>query len=136
MKFNESGTLAIRTYTAGGALPIAGSVVRIHGSNEENRFIEYTLITDSDGITKIIALPSPDKAYSMAPGAKEAPYASYDVEVSSDGYYTKRISDVAIFSGIDSIVPISMIPLPVRGGVSYPIGNLDATVTENENLEG
>ena len=136
MKFNESGTLAIRTYTAGGALPIAGSVVRIRGSNEANRFVEYTLITDNDGITKIIALPSPGKAYSMAPGAQEAPYASYDVEVSADGYYTKRISDVAIFSGIDSIVPISMIPLPVRGGVSYPIGNLDATVIENENLEG
>lgn len=136
MTFDESGTLAIRTYTAGGALPIRGSVVRIRGANEENRFVEYSLITDLDGITEIITLPSPARRYSLSPNAAEIPYASYDIEVSAEGYYTKRISDIAIFSGINSVQPISMIPLPVRGDVSYPIGNLDATVVENEKLEG
>lgn len=135
MIFDESGTLAVRTYTAGGALPIKNSTVRIQGVDEENRFVEYTLTTDVDGLTEIIALPAPARTYSLAPNSAEIPYASYNVEVSADGYYTKRISDIAIFSGVGSFQPISMIPLPVRSDVPYPRGNLDATVVENEYLE-
>ena len=136
MKLEDSGSLSIRTYIAGGALPLAGSIVRIQGANEENRFLEYTLITDNDGVTTKISLPTPKRAYSLTPGALEAPYSRYNLEVSADGYYTKRISDIAIFAGTSSYQPISMIPLPVRSDVTYPKGNLDATVIENENLEG
>ena len=136
MKFEDSGTLAVRTYIAGGALPLANSIVRIQGANEENRFVEYTILTDKDGVTGVITLPTPAEMYSLTPGANETPYSSYNLIVSADGYYTKKISDVAIFAQTNSILPISMIPLPVRNDVSYPKGNLDATVIENEMLEG
>ena len=136
MQYDEYGTLTVRTYTAGGALPVAKSVIRITGVDEENRFVEYSVLTDVDGITESIALPSPGVRFSLSPGSAETPYAMYNLEISADGYYPKKISDVAIFSGIDSQQPIAMIPLPIRdNGTTYPRGNLNATVIENENLE-
>lgn len=135
MQYNDNGSLTIRTYTAGGALPVAKATVRITGANEENRFIEYTVLTDVDGITEAILLPTPALIYSTAPDSAEIPYATYELELSADGYYTKRIHDVAIFSGINSMQSVNMIPLPTRvSTTTYPRDNLDATVVENSYL--
>ena len=135
MQYNDNGRLTIRTYTAGGALPVAKATVRITGANEENRFIEYTVLTDVDGITDAILLPTPALTYSTSPNPAEIPYATYEIELSADGYYTKRIHDVAIFSGTDSMQSVNMIPLPTRDSTTtFPRGNLDATVVENAYL--
>ena len=75
MQYDDNGRLRIRTYTAGGALPVARATVRITGSNEENRFIEYTVLTDVDGITEAILLPTPALAYSTSPNSAECPFA-------------------------------------------------------------
>ena len=135
MQYNDSGSITIRVYTAGGALPIAETAVRIMGTDEENRFVEYSLLTDIDGLTKRIALPSPSRSFSLSPSAPETPYANYDIEIAADGYYTKKIKNVAIFSGVNSIQEVNMIPIsPIENGL-YPRNNLDATVYENKNLE-
>ena len=134
MQYKENGTARVRVYTAGGALPIANSIVRITGADEDNRFVEYSVLTDADGLTKILNLPSPEKSYSLSPNAKEVPYAIYDIEITADGYYTKRINNVAIFSDVETLQEVNMIPLlPIANG-SYPRGNLDVTVYENEYL--
>ena len=135
MKYNESGSLSVRTYTASGALPVKNSLIRITGVDEYNRFVDFTLLTDEDGVTRAISLPAPEKGFSMGPGAAEIPYAVYDVEASADGYYTKRIRNVAIFPGISSSQAINMIPISVSTHAEeYPRGNLNATVYENEYL--
>ena len=136
MQYDEFGSLTVRAYTGGEALPVPKTVVRIKGVDEENRFVEYSLITDVDGVTKEISLPSPGKRYSLSPNSAEVPYALYKIELSADGYYPKIINDVAIFSGVNAQQPIAMIPLPVRDiDTVYPRGNLTATVRENENLQ-
>ncbi|MBQ8689131.1 MAG: hypothetical protein IJ515_02060 [Clostridia bacterium] len=136
MQYNDNGTMSVRTYTAGGALPVKNSVIKIIGADENNRFIEFSFLTDEDGVTNTLILPAPSKSYSLAPGALEVPYAVYDIEASADGYYTKRINNVAIFSGTNTSLPINMIPLSIAGkDAAYPRGNLDATVNENEMLE-
>ncbi len=136
MKYSGTGNLTVRAYTAGGALPVEGSVVRITGVDEWNRFVEYSLLTDIDGLTKIISLPTPELSFSQAPNPSEIPYGVYDVEISKDGFYTKKIKNVAIFAGVDSMQPINMIPVSISDdGAFYPRGNLDATVYENELLE-
>ena len=136
MEYNEYGTLKVRIYAASEAIPIKDGVVRISGADENNRFIQYSILTDRDGVTDTVNLPSPNRSYSLSPGMPEIPYAIYDIEVSAPGYYTKTIRNVAIFSGINSMQPINMIPISLNGGGSaYPRGNLDATVRENENLE-
>ena len=135
MKYTENGTLTVRTYTASGALPVKNSLIRITGVDESNRFIDFTLLTDEDGVTRLISLPTPDKGLSTAPGAPQIPYAIYNIEASADGYYTKRINNVAIFPGINSSQAINMIPISIGPHKEeYPRGNLDATVYENEYL--
>ena len=135
MKYTENGTLTVRTYTASGALPVKGALIRITGTDEHNRFVDFTLLTDEDGVTGAISLPTPDRDLSMGSGAPEIPYAIYDVEASADGYYTKRIRNVAIFTGVNSTQAINMIPVSVgTHAEEYPRGNLDATVYENEYL--
>ena len=131
----SQGTLRVRTLTAGSALPVEGSVVRILGANENNRLVAFSLVTDSDGITRAVALPTPNVSYSLSPSPSEAPYSTYDIEVTSPGYFPRRISGVSVFSGINSVLPIAMIPLSQDNEQKYPIGSLNTTVTQNERLE-
>ena len=135
MNYENFGNIRIRTYTAAGALPIDGVLVKIYGADEYNRDVMYSLITDENGITKEISLPAPPRAYSAAPGAKEMPYSVYNVELSKSGFYPKRIDNVPIFNGIDAVLPIEMIPLSYnQDGTVQGQGNLNSVIYENENL--
>ena len=135
MNYENFGNIRIRTYTAAGALPIDGVLVKIYGTDEYNRDVTYSLITDENGITKEISLPAPPRAYSAAPGAKEMPYSVYNVELSKSGFYPKRIDNVPIFNGIDAVLPIEMIPLSYnQDGTVQSQGNLNSVIYENENL--
>ena len=135
MAYNDTGTIIVKAYTAGGALPVAKTIVKISGADEENRFIEYSVLTDVDGISPKITLPTPKKSDSLSPGATDFPYALYDIEVTADGYYPKRINNVALFSGIDTFQPINMIPISVyENGVDFPEDTLNSTIYENPYL--
>lgn len=136
MNYNETGKLTVRTYTASEALPVPKTVIQITGADEGNRFVNYSLITDNDGVTIIATLPTPDKGLSLKPNSGTVPYAVYDVTASADGYYSKKIHNVALFSGEDAILPINMIPITgPNGGAMYPRDTLDTVVKENSLLE-
>jgi len=135
MSYSDTGTMIVKTYTAGGALPVAKSSVRISGGDEDNRFVEFVILTDIDGLTPRISLPSPIKSSSLSPNPSEIPYAQYNIEVTSEGYYPKSIKNVALFSGIDTFLPINMIPVSVyENGVEFPKNTLNTTVIENPYL--
>ena len=85
------GRLVINTYTGSGAIPVPSATVRIRGSDESNRFIEYSVLTDEDGISPTVNLPAPDISYSLTQNPSESPFSSYDIEIMKDGYYTKKI---------------------------------------------
>lgn len=131
MNYDDYGTLRIRASSASGAIPIMGAIVRITGGEEGNRFVAKSLITDNDGVTAKVKLPTPKRSYSLTPNEPESPYALYDVTVTADGYYTKRIVGVAIFSGIDAILPVNMIPISDIKN-SYPEGNLNTKINEHD----
>lgn len=136
MPFDKIGTLVVNAFTAGGALPVSGTVVRIIGTDEENKLTEYSIITDVDGVTERISLPAPSRELSQTPGAAEQSYALYNIEISAPGYYTKRVFDVAVFEGTETLQRVNMIPFPTNErGVTYPRDNLVATARENERLE-
>lgn len=130
MNFDDFGTLRVRTTSASGAIPIAGAIVRIMGGEDENRYVAKSLITDRDGITAKVDLPTPKMIYSLTPNEVESPYALYDVEVTADGYYAKKIMGVAIFSGINAILPVNMIPKSEMPKYSYPKGNVNAILDD------
>lgn len=131
---DSSGTLRIRAYTAGGALPVAGATVRIMGADENNRLINYSLTTDVDGLTKAVTLPAPLVEYSLSPNAAEQPYAVYDVEITAPGFLSKKISGLNVFAGVDSIQLINMIPGHNSDLNNIPIGSTD-TVIPKYNLD-
>ena len=107
---DDFGTLSVRTYTAGDALPVPNASVRIFGAEEGNRYSVHSLITDGDGISPTVNLPAPNRKYSLSPSPEEAPYAIYDIEVNADGYVPKLLRSVPIFAGIYSLQPVSLVP--------------------------
>lgn len=132
----QSGCLGARVYVAREAVPISGALVRVMGAEEFNSHLIYSVLTDEDGITPNISLPTPNRSYSLGADSSEAPYAIYNVVIAKDGYYTKRIRSVAVFAGVDAVLPVNMIPYnSFSDGGSYPRGNVNATVKENERLE-
>lgn len=135
MNLDSYGGLQIRAYTASGALPIVGAVVRVKGAEEANSYIQYSLLTNNDGLTPLISVPTPSKEFSLSPGPAESPYSVYDVEILADGYYMKQIRNVPIFSETKAILPIEMIPLTyAEDGSINPQSNLNSTVYENDKL--
>ena len=136
MTYTDSGSLKIRAYSASGAIPTEGVLIKIYGADDYNKDVQYSLITDSDGITKELYLPTPPLYYSMSPGAAEAPYSVYNVELAKSGFYPKRIDNVPIFAGIKSTLPIEMIPLAYsEDGYTLPQENLNSVIYENEHLQ-
>lgn len=135
MNYENFGNIRIRTYAASGALPIDGALVKIYGADEYSNGVIYSVLTDEDGVTRQVALPAPSRVYSVAPGAKESPYSVYNIEISKNGFYPKRIDNVPIFNGIDAVLPIEMLPLSYGAdGDIIPQSNLNSTVYENEHL--
>ena len=136
MSFNKSGTLIVNTSSANGAIPIPGTLIRIVGSSEENRDVVYSVRTDIDGVSEKLILPAPDRTLSQSPGATSPSYALYDIIISAPGYYTKRVYNVVVFDGEETIQPINMIPRAIHiNNATYPRDNLTTFVRENEMLE-
>ncbi|MBE6596456.1 MAG: hypothetical protein E7641_02190 [Ruminococcaceae bacterium] len=105
------GYLIVKVSTARGAIPIEGASVNIRASNSESSDIIYTLVTDSEGKTEKISLPTPPRALSESPG-NVAPYALYDIDVFKEGYADLFIHKVPLFGSITAIQPAILIPLP------------------------
>jgi hypothetical protein len=128
----SSGGLRIRAYTAGGALPVKGATVRITGADEDNSSVSYSLLTDRDGQTESIILPAPSANYSLAPNPAEFPYSTYDIVITAPGYITKRIRGLTVFSGVNSVQLINMIPGSGDSFDEYPRGNVNSIVPESD----
>lgn len=136
MKFSSEGYLQIKASVAAEALPVEGLVVRITGNEEGNGGIDYSVRTSRDGLADIIKLPTPDVSYSLSPMAAERPYATYDIEASHPDYYPKKITDVAVFPGVVSVLILEMVPnAGLERNVTPPLDTNYSTVKENEELE-
>lgn len=132
---DSNGTLLVRAFTAGGALPVEGAIVRIVGVGEDNRLVSFSGVTDRDGITERFTLPAPSADFSMTPSPAELPYSLYDLEISRDGYFTKTIRGLTVFSGINSIQLINMIPGSGKVVEDYPRGSINYIIPENTDLQ-
>ena len=129
------GTLLVRAYIAGGALPLEGAIVRVLGASEYNSLVSFSGVTDRDGVTDKFTLPAPSADYSLAPNPAELPYALYDLEISRDGYYTKTIRGLTVFSGINSVQLVNMIPGSGNMVEDYPRGSINYIIPENNDLQ-
>ena len=90
--------------------------IRNYGSELEagRGDVIVSTVTGRGGNTPPITLPAPPRAESLTPG-NAAPFATYNIEVFLEGYYTQDYINVPIFDGIFAIQPADMIPLPENG---------------------
>lgn len=123
----------MNTYMAQEAIPVPGVLVRITAAEEMYRGTARSEITDEDGVTPRISLPAPSSGYSLSPQPAEQPYALYNVALYKPGYYTKHIYNVAIFSGVTTVLPANMV-IRENGG-QEPNGGLNVVSYENPTLE-
>ena len=111
MRYIGTGTLTVKAIIADGALPLTDTLINIRGADEENRFVEYSLLTDEDGLTPTVSLPTPSVEYSLSPNPTEIPYASYDVTAMANGYNPISIVGVSVFANTHSLQVVNMIPI-------------------------
>lgn len=104
------GYLKVQVFTAKQASPLSGAVVSISLDNNGEALIK-NYITDINGETPLISLPTVSKEESLNPGIAN-PYASYRVRISADGFFTIDSVNVPIFDGESSVLPVEMLPLP------------------------
>ena len=128
----ELGTIAVRVSTAGGALPVEGADVRIHGAEQGNQSIVYLLTTDRSGRPEEISVPTPPASISLTPGNTKG-FADYDIEVFKSGFYPITLRRVPVFSGIRSVQPVELIPWPSYQKDEYP-PRLEIDLSESEPL--
>lgn len=105
------GYLIVKVSTASGAIPVEGATVILQGKDENNQDIFISLLTNQDGLTTKVELPTPPRMLSSAPNLNSKPYSTYNLDVYKEGYYPQHYNGVPIFEGITAIQNARIIPI-------------------------
>ena len=105
------GGLIVKLTTRFSASPIENGVVLVSFDDEDGEKLVRSLVTNVNGETAKISLPTVKSEESQNPGVKN-PYASYTIRATKEGFFTIDSVNVPIFDGQLAIQKIEMIPLP------------------------
>ena len=105
----STGFLTVMVTTARGAIPLEGASVNVRGDDTDSSEIIYSLLSDRDGKTPKVSLPTPPRENSDEPGGDSA-FSTYNIDVYKEGYTPIFFHNVPIFPGIHSIQPAVMVP--------------------------
>ncbi len=100
------GYLRVFVTAAEGAQPLSGAYVTV---TRENTVYANT-VTDQDGYTQVIPLPSVDPALTLTPG-NPAPYWSYNIRIHADGFRTAQYNNVPVYGNDYVTQPAILQPL-------------------------
>ena len=103
------GHLKVQVHTGEDALPVENANVLIKDAFGR---VLYNLTTDNSGNTQSVELYAPDKSHDLSPDDPGPYYGIYDVEIRKPNFITQIIRGVQIFDGIDSYLPINLLPSP------------------------
>ncbi len=108
----SSAVLRVVVTTALGALPLENASVTVSTAADTagERTLLYSVVTDRNGMTPPMELPTPSRASSMTPGGVQ-PFSLYTVEVTREGYTPLTALHVAMFAGIPAVLPAALTPL-------------------------
>ena len=104
------GILVVAVSAATGAYPIAGATVLVESDDEYDRISPIARLTDRDGMTEPISLPTPPRTLSLTPDGTQSPFSTYRIFVRKEGYYDKLVRGVPMFEGIRATLPVNLIP--------------------------
>ena len=123
--FPESlGALKVQVFMANRAYPVSSAHVVITG--KDNKKVYFDGYTNTNGIVGSLLLPAPKKVFSQSP-QENPPYAQYDITVSHPKFQKRQYLGVPVFSGVESIQNIQLLPLGTDES--------DTDVTESEPNE-
>ncbi|MDO5783945.1 MAG: hypothetical protein Q4P20_02650 [Eubacteriales bacterium] len=104
-----TGHLIVQTRTARGAQPVAGASVTVFQLDENNKLRTLTTErTNMSGSTPPITLDAPSLE-NVSPEAVP-PFASYGVNIDHPDFRPVTVSDISIYSGVTTAVPVDMVP--------------------------
>lgn len=109
----QSGSLLVHVFTSRAQLPVSGATVTVAQRGQDGRYeLLSVLMTDSSGLAGPIILPAPDLDLSQGPG-QAIPFSSYTVAVEHPKYNMALFKDLQIFSGVETVQNVPLIPLSV-----------------------
>ena len=125
----ENGTIIARVYTSEATIPIIGASVTVYSVNENNqREIVGVRTTDANGLTDAITVNTPNKAESENPNNNQtAPFAICNIKVDHPRFESVLIKNVQIFSGVQTLQNVVMIPLRENSSVQENVQEFDVT---------
>ena len=109
------GNLRIRSYAAGGAIPISNLKIIVRKIIDNNNIIFFEGITDNSGLIERIKLPTPKQNPNNLDVPNETTYdiiATYEKENLNLNYQVKMYEGVCVIQNIN-IVPSLMVSLEV-----------------------
>ena len=107
---SEIGYLIVRVSTALGAIPLKDAAVHIRSNTEQSSGVVYSLLSDGDGLTKKVSLPTPPRTLSEHP-SDSIPYSSWSIDVFKEGYVPISFTDVPVYSSVVSVQPAVLVPI-------------------------
>ncbi|MBQ2686708.1 MAG: hypothetical protein IJF55_03125 [Clostridia bacterium] len=108
MEIREKGYIIVSARGALGAIPLEGVAVDFY----KDGIRVASSVTSENGFSEKISVDTPPRENSLTPSVP-LPYALIDIRASKEGYYSAIYKNAAIFSGVTSVQPIDMIPLPI-----------------------
>ena len=131
----QQGYLKVQVYANDRTYPIDNARVRVILNLKNEAREMFSGLTNTDGIIDSIILPAPDVSQSQSPSDSVfLPYAIYTTLIDRPGYVNATYTNVPVFSGIESIQGVEMIPL--TSGGQWPDMPDMCTDNQFQRLEG
>lgn len=111
-QYKSSGYLIVEVTAGSNAFPIENALVIITRMVNGEEKILSILRTNQSGRTDILELPAPVENGTEISSVR--PYANYNVITYVDSYFEVQNKNISIFSGITSLLPVNLIPLPAH----------------------
>ena len=113
------GYLRVFVFTGQTAEPLPGARITVSRDTDSGSVLYANTVTNRDGLTPVIVLPSVDPAQTMQPGAFQ-PYVLYSIRVNADGFVTAIYEDIPVYGGNSVTQSAGMYPL-IPGAENSPL---------------
>ena len=112
----STGRLTVRVYTSQAQIPLESATVVVTAPGETEKMKLLSLqATDSSGKIKAVQIDTPALGESISPGGlsgNSGPCALCSVWAEHPGYRMRKMENVQIFPGVETVQEMELMPLP------------------------
>ena len=129
---SDEGFLWLEVTAGNGSIPIADAIVIIYRNENDDAILYKKATTNENGEIPRVPLPAPARDMSLSPNGS-VPYQVYSIDVVKDGYFTAKSDGIQVFGGVESYLPVTLIPLPA--GNSEANAEIEISIPANPLTE-